>query len=387
MINHKLLSYCLILSTIILGANITSVHAQETKNSQQIKARQFINLTNKRESGYFLELQKFADNFKDLRLTPPSDSYKYQLNLLNNGTLVQTIATPDESTGLKTYIGGLSGNNRILNSILCASESSSKAITGQIKLVNGKLECPTGFKIVLAKVQLDALNAVGGINRGQLAYYFETSNFTKDLNYFVEITSSSSPYYDYKLDLLENGKLAQIKASPKLDKLKSFIGATLYLNGLYKSLVCTSNQPTKDIPQSIQLVNGKLQCPTGFETVLANVQQDALNAVGGINREQQVYYFDTSSFSKDINDFAGIISSSDTYYDYKIDILENGKLAQVKATSKLDNFKSFIGAIFYDNKSGSYKSLVCTSNQPTKDIPQSIQLVDGKLQCPSGFEM
>jgi hypothetical protein len=158
-------------------------------------------------------------------------------------------------------------DNGSLNSILCASESSSKVIAGQIKLVDGQLKCPIGFKIVLAKVQQDALNTVGAINRRQQAYFFENSNFTKNPNDFAEIISSSNTYYDYQLDLLENGKLAQVKATPKLNNFKSFIGGIVYLSGSFQSLVCASEQPTKNILQSINLVNGKFECPTGFIAV------------------------------------------------------------------------------------------------------------------------
>jgi hypothetical protein len=71
MIKSKVYSYCLILSSVILGANATSVNAQ---NSQAIEAKTFINSINRAEQAHYLELQKFTNNLQDLQLTPPDES-------------------------------------------------------------------------------------------------------------------------------------------------------------------------------------------------------------------------------------------------------------------------------------------------------------------------
>ncbi len=256
--NCKILSCCLILSTIVLDANTTLVCAQNTRKLQETEAKKFINLVTQTEQAYFLELQKFVDNFNELKLTPPTNSYQYQLNLQDNGKLVQTIASPTKLTRLKTYTGALSFNNGSLNSIFCVSESFAKVNVGQIKLIDSKLECPTGFRIGLFNAQQEAINSVYSTNRAQQAYYFETLKFTKNKNDLYNPILLSNTYYNYQIDLLENGKLAQVIATPKLDNLKSFIGGTLYLNGSYQSLVCVSKQPTKYTPSSIKLVDGKL---------------------------------------------------------------------------------------------------------------------------------
>jgi hypothetical protein len=383
MLNFKILSCCLTLSTIVLDANTTLVCAQNTRKLQETEAKKFINLVTQTERAYFLELQKFVDNFNELNLTPPSNSYQYQINILDNGNLVQTIASPTKSTGLRTYTGAVSFNNRSLNSIFCVSESFAKVSVGQIQLIDSKLECPTGFRIGLFNAQQEAINSVDSTNGAQQAYYFETSKFTKNKNDLYNPMLLSNTYYNYHIDLLENGKIAQIIATPKFDNLKSYVGGTLQLNNYFQSILCVSKQPTKYTPSSIKLVDGKLKCPTGFNVELSKVQQDALNNVGTLNRAQQAYYFENSKFANNQNDLAILLSN--TYYDYQLDILENGKLAQLKATPKLDNFKSYIGGTLYLN--WSYQLIVCASEQPTKDIPQSIKLVDGKLVCPTGFEI
>lgn len=264
MIKSKVYSYCLILSTVILGANTASVSAQNTENSQAIAAKTFINSVNRAEQAHYFELQKFTNNLQDLQLTPPDESYKYQLNIVNQQNLVQTIATPTKSRGFKTFIGALSFNNGSFNSILCRSEKYAQVNAGQIKLVEDRLQCPTGFKITFHQVQQEAISSIGGMNRAQQAYFLETKNFSKNTD-LLGFTPSNT-YFNYIIDILENGKLAQIKATPKPNNLQSYIGGIFFENktGAFQSIVCASEQPSKNISQSIKLVDDKLYCPTGF---------------------------------------------------------------------------------------------------------------------------
>jgi hypothetical protein len=385
----KIYHYCLILSALVLGTKTSTVCAQNLLEEQEIAAKNFINIVTKTEAAYLFELNKFSDNFSALQITTPNNSYKYKLNLFDNGRLAQTVATPTRSTGLRTYTGALSFNNGNLNSIICGSEKSAKAIAGQIKLVNGQLNCPAGFKIIFHQVQQEASNSVGVINRAQQAYSFETRSFTQnkqELGIYL-----SETYYNYSIDLLENGKLAQTVATPKYSNLKSYIGGIYYFNdtGKFSSIVCASEQPAQNISQSIQLVDGKLNCPTGFNIVYGDVQREALNTVGAINRVQQAHQVETTKFAKNLNEIelTGGFTPSETHYTYSIDLLENGKLAQTVATPKYSNLKSYIGGIYYFNDTGKFSSIVCASEQPTQNIPQSITLVDGKINCPAGFNI
>ncbi|MGL5942373.1 MAG: type IV pilin-like G/H family protein [Waterburya sp.] len=390
MLNWKILSYCLILSTVILlGANATSVYVKNKTNSQETEAQKFINLAIQAESAYFLEVRKIIDNLNDLnkfaefKLISSNKSYKYNLNVLNQEKLVQITATPIKEKGLKTYTGAVSFNNGDSTSILCESGISAQVIVGEIKLVDNKLECPIGFKIVLENVQRQALFAVGNINRNQQVYFLENSKFAENTNDFHYSFPFSNSYYDYKINLLANGTLAQVLVTPKLDNLKGYIGATLNNNTTFQSIVCASEQSIKNIPQTIKLINGKLECPTGFKIVLENPEQEGLGSIKVINRAQQAYFLEASKFTNNQEDLGVFLT--DDYYDYSFELLDDGNLAQVFATPKLGNFKSYIGATV--NNNGKLQSIICVSKQPTKDIPQSIKLVDGKLECPTGFRM
>jgi hypothetical protein len=260
----KIYHYCLILLTLMLGTKTTPVRAQNIAEKQEIEAKKFIDIVSKTEAAYFFELNKFSDNFSTLQLTPPNNSYKYKLNILSNGQLVQTVATPTKSTGLRTYTGAVSFNNRSFNYIICGSEKSTQSIAGQIKLINDRLNCPAGFKIVFYRVQQEASNGIFAINRAQQAYSVETFSFTtnkQELGIYL-----SETYYNYSIDLVEDDKLSLVVATPKFNNLKSYIGGTYYFQntGKFISIVCASEQPTQNIPQPIKLVNGELICPAGF---------------------------------------------------------------------------------------------------------------------------
>jgi hypothetical protein len=385
MIKSKISSYCLILSTTILGVSTTYVSAQSTTKPEETEAKTFINKINKAEQGFHLELQKFLNNLNELQLTPPSANYQYTLNVTDNGNLVQTTASPAKLKDLRTFTGATSFNreNFAYNSIFCKSEKIAKVIASEIKLVGGQLQCPEGFKITFHEVQKEALAGVQAIGREQQAYHFENTKFGKDTTLLGYAPSNT--YYDYKIDLMENEQLAQVKAIPKFDNMKSYLGAVFFdsKTGFYESIICASEQPTKEISQSIKFTNGKFSCPTGFKITGINVPQVGLNSVETINRGQHAYHFEAGNFGNDIASLG--LAFSNTYFDYVIDILENGNLAQIKATPKPNNVNSYIGGILFTPKTGDYESIICTSEQPTKSIPQSIKLVDGKLACPTGF--
>lgn len=265
MIKAKIYSCCLILSATILGANVTVVSAQNIKNTQAIEAKSFINSVNRAEQVYYLELKKFTNNLQDLQLTPPSDSYEYKLNIINNKNLIQTVATPRKTERLKTFTGALSLNDGNFSSILCRSKKYGQVIVGQIKLVENQLQCPPGFKITFHQVQQEAINSIGAINRAQQANFLETQNFTNNQQELRYIPSNT--YFDYTLALIKNGALAQAIATPRFDNLKTYVGGIFFAKdpNSFQSIVCASNKPTKNITQSIKLVNNQLYCPTGFK--------------------------------------------------------------------------------------------------------------------------
>jgi hypothetical protein len=265
MIKSKVYSYCLILSTVILGVNVTSVSAQNTQSPQAIAAKTFINSVNRAEQAHYFELQKFTNNLQDLQLTPPDESYKYQLNIVDQPNLVQTIATPTKTKRLKTFTGALSFNNGNFNSILCRSEKYAQVNVGQIKLVAGQLQCPTGFKITFHQVQQEAINSITNMNRAQQAHFLESQNFAK--NHHELGYTPSNTYFDYTINLLKNGELAQATATPKFDNFKTYLGGIFFSKNTnnFQSIICVSKKTTKNITQSMKLVDNQLYCPSEFK--------------------------------------------------------------------------------------------------------------------------
>ncbi|MGL6338979.1 MAG: type IV pilin-like G/H family protein, partial [Waterburya sp.] len=342
---------------------------------------------------YFSKISSFTKNQNDLVDIIPNDYtiyYDYQLDILENGKLAQVIANP-KLDNLKSYIGGtLNFNNffinRFFHSIVCASEQPTQDIPQSIKLVDGQLNCPTGFKIFLHRnVENETSRTFSITSRMQEFYFMKTRNFTKnqsDLgNYFF------TTYYDYQLDLLENGKLALLVATPKFDNLRSYIGGIFYFNGSIESLGCISEQPTQDIPQSIKLVNSKFECPTGFRMEFSSKEEDVLNVIEVTNKAQQTYFLENSNFTNNEKDLETLPSNINDYYDYSLEVFDNGedeKLAKVVAIPKIDNLRIYAGATV--NNHGKLQSITCVSERPSNDLPLSIELVGGKLKCSAGFE-
>ncbi|MGL5076394.1 MAG: type IV pilin-like G/H family protein, partial [Waterburya sp.] len=159
-------------------------------------------------------------------------------------------------------------------------------------------------------------------------------------------------------------------------------GATVNNNGKLQSSICVSKQPTKDIPQLIKLVDGKLECPTGFKMEFSLKEQDTLNAIRVINRAQRAYFLETSKFTNNQEDLGVFLGHSD--YDYFLELLDDGKLAKVVAIPKIDNLRIYAGATV--NNHGKLQSITCVSERPSNDLPLSIELVGGKLKCSAGFE-
>ncbi|MBW4537253.1 MAG: type IV pilin-like G/H family protein [Pleurocapsa minor HA4230-MV1] len=259
-----------------------------------------------------------------------------------------------------------------------------------ITLVDGEFACPLGFRIVLSDVQQQARNIVDISRNLQKIFFLKNSSFAKDKNdlQFFPFSMPLTKYYDYSINILENGKLAETVTTPKSDNLKSYISGIFHLNGFsFRSILCVSKQSTKNISQSIKLVDGKFACPTGFEVAPhRDVENEAQETISSIL--WQNYFKVTQNSLNNQNNFAELILLSNTYYNYKSDLLEEDKLFQVIATPKFDTLKSYISAQKVNlNLNDGFQSIVCASEQPTKDTSKSIKLVDGKLYCPTSFEM
>jgi hypothetical protein len=267
MSKSNIFRYSLILSTVIFSANPTSVGAQNTGHPHAVEAKDLINTVNQAEQGYYLETGKFTQNLNDLQLTPSARFHKYQLKIADDQSLIQTNAVPLRKKGLRTFTGAVSYHQGIFNSILCKSDRPVKVSPGPIKLVEGRLQCPSEFKIAIHNAQAEAMGSVGATNRAQQAHFLESQSFAKN---HVELGfTPSNTYFDYQINLSENGELAQTTASPRFNHLNAYIGATFYVKqtGNYQSITCESKQPTKKITQTIKLVDDQLVCPNEFRVL------------------------------------------------------------------------------------------------------------------------
>lgn len=265
MIKSKIYLYCLILVTAIFSAHSISVGAQSTGDPRAVEAKDLINTVNRSEQAYYLELGKFTTDLNDLQLTPSGKFHRYKINLSDDQSIIQTIATPIRKRGLRTFTGAVSLNQRVFNSILCKSDRPVKVAPGQIKLVEGRLQCPPEFRIAIHNVQDEAMSSVSATNRAQQAYYFETQSFAK--NHAELDFTPSNTYFNSQINLSQNGALAEATATPRFDNLNSYLGATFFSKetNSFQSILCESKQPTKKITQSIKLVDNQLVCPSEYK--------------------------------------------------------------------------------------------------------------------------
>jgi hypothetical protein len=118
MLRHKIYSCFLIFFTLILVAKPELVRTETIKDTREATAKKLINAVNRSETSYFLEVSKFSNNFTDLQITLPDNSYIYRINIL------------------ESYIGGIFYDNNLFKSIVCQSEEPTKDIVQSIALID-----------------------------------------------------------------------------------------------------------------------------------------------------------------------------------------------------------------------------------------------------------
>lgn len=116
-------------------------------------------------------------------------------------------------------------------------------------------------------------------------------------------------------------------------------------------------------------------------------ESEAKTYIGSINRSQQAFRLENSSFTGDIEQLGLGISSETERYKYEITISDDD-MAAVTATAKERGIKSFVGAVFVvetDEGWNSTVAIVCQSDRPSKSAPSLPSVTaSGELQCAPG---
>ena len=117
----------------------------------------------------------------------------------------------------------------------------------------------------------EALNKMQGIAVSEIAYILEENRFTDDFDELrITFNPESKYYYSYKFIFIEEERIVQFAAVAKKLFLKSYTGVT-YLaidnnkNSVEaKYIICESENPTQKLPDKVELIDEKVNCPNGY---------------------------------------------------------------------------------------------------------------------------
>ncbi len=111
------------------------------------------------------------------------------------------------------------------------------------------------------------------------------------------------------------------------------------------------------------------------------------NAVGTLNRTQQIYHFEKQTFASNIQDL-GVTLPESKDYNFLLEATPGASyalsLSKNYQKDQPNQPKSYSGATFFEEKINSYQQIICETNEgvekPTKPI-----LKKGILTCPQNM--
>jgi hypothetical protein len=115
---------------------------------------------------------------------------------------------------------------------------------------------------------------------------------------------------------------------------------------------------------------------------LEEINKEAQGVMGTINRGQQAYYLESSSFTDSWEDLSLGLNQETESYRYS---LENGNNDSVfsYAIPKKNDFHSYVGVVFYDSLSSMTYSTICKSMEKTTQKLAKPTLIDYQFNCPA----
>ena len=115
-------------------------------------------------------------------------------------------------------------------------------------------------------------------------------------------------------------------------------------------------------------------------------ESEAKTYIGSINRGQQAFRIENSSFAETIDEIGLGISSESDHYKYEITISDDDMTAAT-ATAKTGGIRSVTGAVFIVNDAEGYATttaILCQGNRPSKSAPSLPSVEESELKCAPG---
>jgi DNA-binding helix-hairpin-helix protein with protein kinase domain len=166
-----------------------------------------------------------------------------------------------------------------------------------------------------------------------------------------------------------------VKPAKIVDKLKALIG--------YGAIV---------------LILGAIALPSFLNQANQAKQSEAKQYVGSMNRAQQAFFAEKTSFASKISDLGIGIQSETINYKYQISKLLNGSVVVTVAQPKVSGIKGYVGIVFASNTNMKLPevtttTLFCEQSQASNYLPNLSTIVskntkgDNSVNCPSGYNL
>ena len=119
-------------------------------------------------------------------------------------------------------------------------------------------------------------------------------------------------------------------------------------------------------------------------------QSEAKQYISSMNKGQQAFYAENARFTSTLGELGLGIKSETENYSYSIVLIDDKRLVQAIAIAKIDGLKNYTGIVYLVKRTDSEytSSLLCESNQPSKELPVTPTVTNyPDLQCPSGYSL
>jgi hypothetical protein len=271
------------------------------------------------------------------------------------------------------------------------------ALLGLVSIGSIALAIPLKNPIKTVEIDPEILTFLYAINRSEQTYHFERQQFTsslQDLNIIPPIDIS----YTISLNNLEDKNLAYTTAIPDRDDLPSLVGIIYFdeQNTAYKNVFCQSDRLGKVSIKPPSISENSILCPPNFRYLpdfVINQKQPSLaqnsayevqNSIKMILRGEQTYYFERSEFTDDWQNL-GFSLPENSFYSVSIQISDR-QLVNAIAIPNRDDLSSFVGSIYYDDRTSSFQTILCQSDRPSKVVSEFPIVSENALQCPVNFQ-
>ena len=149
---------------------------------------------------------------------------------------------------------------------------------------------------------------------------------------------------------------------------------------------------------AILLILSAIALPSFFNQANKAKQSEAKQYVGSMNRAQQAFFTEKTSFASKIDDLGIGIKSETENYQYNISKLLNNSVVVAVAQPKQSGIKGYVGIVFASNTNMKLPevtttTLFCEQSQASNSLPNLSTIVskntkgDNSVNCPSGYNL